>query len=650
MLFARAQLIGFMLLVSAVAAIADDGAPVWRPITPEELRMTTPKVEPEADAEALFWEVWIDDKKLLSVYYEHYVRVKIFTKSGQEKFSKFDIPFVKGKKIENIAARVIRPDGTITVLDPKDIFEREIVKAGKIKVKAKSFAIPGIEPGVIVEYKYRETFKDSTANGVRLFFQRDIPVQSIAYHIRPPGGYKPIPRFFNMPDTPFIEDPAEKGFFVASIKDVPAYQPEPNMPPEDEVKRWAFLSYTEKTSVWPWVHGRFSPLLQEYAKPTKLIKAKASELTAGANNDEAKLRNIYDYVRTAVKNIDFDRLGTDDEREDIKFDHAEDALKKGMGNSAYIQLLFASLAKAAGYEPWIVLSGDRREAFFSPEKYPYSNFIRPSAIAIKVGSEWKYFCPAIPYVPFGLTPWNDEGLIAMLVGENSFIWHKVPISVPGRSPASRTADLSLAADGTLEGKVKLEFSGHQAISRRRDLYLDSDAKRKESIEAELKQRISTAEITGIMVENFDDPEKPLIYSLNIRIPNYAQRTGQRIFFQPGFFEFGASPVFSASTRRHNIHFSYPWSEIDEISIKLPAGFDLDNAEQPAPISDPNKITSLKLVMSIDRSANLMRLRREFHFGGSGNILFPATTYAVLKRLFDNFHKADGHMLSLRERK
>ena len=33
----------------------------------------------DSDAEAIFWEVWLDDKKLNSIYYEHYVRVKIFT-------------------------------------------------------------------------------------------------------------------------------------------------------------------------------------------------------------------------------------------------------------------------------------------------------------------------------------------------------------------------------------------------------------------------------------------------------------------------------------------------------------------------------------------------------------------------------------------
>src|ERR1700757_275041 len=88
-----------------VLSVGDD----WRPITPEELAMKAPKVEPDADAEAIFWEVKIDDSSDEDLSMQHYVRVKIFTDRGREKYSKFDIPFTKGTKIKDIAARVTKP-------------------------------------------------------------------------------------------------------------------------------------------------------------------------------------------------------------------------------------------------------------------------------------------------------------------------------------------------------------------------------------------------------------------------------------------------------------------------------------------------------------------------------------------------------------
>jgi Domain of Unknown Function with PDB structure (DUF3857) len=205
--------LAFLLSGSSLAAFGggDDDPPVWRPVSPEELQMKVPKVEADADAEAIFWEVRLDDKKESKLSYEHYVRVKIFTERGREKFSKFDITFSKGKTVEGVAARVIKPDGTIVNLNPADVYEREIVKAGKIKVRAKSFAVPGIEPGVIVEYQYKEIFKDSWANGVKLIFQRDIPVQKARYYVRPQKGFEMNYNYYNIADTTLFA-PDTQGF------------------------------------------------------------------------------------------------------------------------------------------------------------------------------------------------------------------------------------------------------------------------------------------------------------------------------------------------------------------------------------------------------------------------------------------------------
>ncbi len=149
MLFRRRRIsaVAAFLLFYVVPIFAGgfDDEIVWRPVTPDELQQKAPKVEPDADAEAIFWEIRLDDRKQGKLVYSHYVRVKIFTERGRERFSKMDIPFIKGRKIEGVAARVIRPDGTVVLLKPEDIFEREIAKAGKAKVLAKSFAVPGID-------------------------------------------------------------------------------------------------------------------------------------------------------------------------------------------------------------------------------------------------------------------------------------------------------------------------------------------------------------------------------------------------------------------------------------------------------------------------------------------------------------------------
>ena len=111
--------LSFLLLINLQVVFAGDDT--WREVTTAELQMKTPKVEPGADAEAIFWEVRVDDSGTDNLIMKHYIRVKIFTERGREKYSKIDIPFVKGMKIKDILARVIKADGTIVELAKKRI-------------------------------------------------------------------------------------------------------------------------------------------------------------------------------------------------------------------------------------------------------------------------------------------------------------------------------------------------------------------------------------------------------------------------------------------------------------------------------------------------------------------------------------------------
>src|SRR4029453_16691971 len=124
----------------------------WRDVEPLHLALKAPVVEPNADAEAIFWDIKIDDGGYNDLVLNHYVRIKIFTERGGDNHSKVDIPYVGGIKIKDVAARTIKPDGTIVELAKEDIIEKVVVKVSGLKLRTKTFAFPGIEPGAIIEY------------------------------------------------------------------------------------------------------------------------------------------------------------------------------------------------------------------------------------------------------------------------------------------------------------------------------------------------------------------------------------------------------------------------------------------------------------------------------------------------------------------
>lgn len=217
------------------------GGEEWRPVDPADLALKAPVVEPGADAEAIFWDIRIDDGGENDLVLNHYVRIKIFTERGRDQYSKIDIPYIGGVKIKDVAARTIKPDGSIIELLKDDILEKTVVKVSGLKLRTKTFAFPGIEPGAIIEYKWKEVRSNSSANNMRLQFQRDIPVQAVTYRIKPAQNMSWDVRPFNMDQFTFQRE--KNGFDVTTVNRLPAFREEPMMPPEDSVRSWALVRY-----------------------------------------------------------------------------------------------------------------------------------------------------------------------------------------------------------------------------------------------------------------------------------------------------------------------------------------------------------------------------------------------------------------------
>jgi hypothetical protein len=238
----------FFMMPSAAWAGGDD----WRPIDPADMALKAPVVEKDADAEAIFWEVKVADEienKSPRTVLNHYLRIKIFTERGRESQSRIDIPYFGNWNIKDIAARTIKPDGSIVELKKEDVFEPTIVKANGLKLKAKSFALPCVEPGAIVEYRWKEVRIDRLANYLHLQLQREIPVQLVKYHIKPmpyfPYGMRI--RSFQTNTSPLTKD--KDGFYTTTMTNVPAFHEEARMPPEDSVRPWMLVYYAEDKQI-----------------------------------------------------------------------------------------------------------------------------------------------------------------------------------------------------------------------------------------------------------------------------------------------------------------------------------------------------------------------------------------------------------------
>ncbi len=628
------------------------GGDDWRPLNPGDLNLKSPVVEKDADAEAIFWEVRIDDSQPEELVLKNYIRIKVFTDRGKESQSKIDLQYPGSAKIKDIAARVIKPDGTIAELKKEDVFDRTIVKASGLKYKAKSFALPGVEPGAIIEYRWQEVFPNGSANRLRLLFQREIPVQEVTYFLKPFKGMRY--NTFHMEEAKFVKD--KNDFYKMTKTNMPAYRQEPKMPPEDEVRAWVFLSYSEATKFdldkyWKDFGQRYYELVKDEMKVGDEVKNAVAGIIGTATTPEEKLEHIYDFCRTKIKNAsdDASTLSDDEKKKARGFKSPSDTLKHGVGTGGSIDMLFAALARAAGFDARPAVSGNRDDFFFSANT-ANGYLLGSSFIAVRVGERWEFFSPSEMYTSFGMLGWPEEGQDALIIDSKETLWVKTPMSPPEKSLAKHTGKFRVLEDGTLEGDVHIEYTGHLGFDKKEYNDDDSPAQREQTLVDSVKSRMSTAELTDIKIENVTDPIKPFAYSYHVRVPGYAQRTGKRLFLQPAFFQHGLGPMFTSSDRKEPVYFHYPWSEQDSITIELPVGFALDNADAPAPITPEmtQRICGQVITMGVSQDNHTLVYKRNFFFGGGGNILFPVASYLALKQLFDMVQKANEHTITLKQ--
>ena len=635
----------------------------WAPITEQELTLKAPKLDPDADAEAIFWDVWIEDKSqgdMLQNIRTHYVRVKVFTERGVESQSTVDLTGVTGTssnmRLHDLRGRTVKPDGTIHELERADVFERTVAKAGGVKVRTRSFSMPNVEAGDIGEYQWREFYDNSFTSHDRLYFQRDVPTWRVTYHVKPhpyasQAGLVMQSQSFNVEHSGFQQEPRD--YWGITVHDSPAFVEEAYMPPEDEVRSWVLLFYAKQSkdldseSFWK-EHGK--ALHKEFSGLTKAngdVKKKAAELAAGAANDEEKLEKILEFCRREIRNPYHDRFNVSaEERAKIKDNKGPgDTLKNMQGSGFDINMLFASLLQAAGLDARGVMTSRRDGRFFNINFLdPY--FLNDLAVAVKIGDRTRFFDLSHPYVEPGMLSWAQEGVAALIPDNKQPVWEQTPMAAPEKTTTQRIGEFTLLPDGTLEGTVTVAHTGHYGATRKAVYDGQSEEERVETFTEGIANRLSTAEVTGMKFENVTELDGPFQYTYKLRVPGYATATGKRMFLQPNVFERNRSAAFTSSERAHDIYFRHGWREHDFISINLPGGFEFEEAEAPEGTNIQN-VGHYNVTVGVTPERELV-YERDFVFGQNGTILFPKTSYSQLKGLFDLLKKQDDHVLTLRE--
>jgi hypothetical protein len=195
---------------------------------------------------------------------------------------------------------------------------------------------------------------------------------------------------------------------------IPAFQTEDFMPPENELKARVSFIYgasnreTEPDKFWKAEGKKEYEDVESFVNKRKAMEQAAGQIVSPSDSPDAKLRKIYARVQQ-LRNTSFDREKSEKEmkREKQKENNnVEDVWKNQSGSGGELTWLFLGLVRGARFEAYAVLVSRRNEYFFNPA---LMNPLQLNDSVVLVRSDGKdlYFDPGTEFTPYGYLPWSE---------------------------------------------------------------------------------------------------------------------------------------------------------------------------------------------------------------------------------------------------
>jgi hypothetical protein len=617
-------------LVAAVTvcAIAAAHAHDWLPVTPEDLHSTEEPAAPKAPAIYLYRQV---DRNDSSHWERVYVRIKILTEEGRSQGNvviKFD---KERESIRDIDARTIRPDGSIVNFDGA-VYEKPLLEGRGMRVATKTFSLPDVQPGYIIEYRYERQFSFLYVFSSEWIVNADLYTKLAKFSFDPYRG-------FTLRATTPAGLPAatvgptfEHGVYTMVTRDVPAFIAEEYMPPEDELKmRVEFVYLMDSTidkdaaTFWTRWGKQANSMANRYMDHSRAMRAALAEIAAPSDSPEQKLRKIYARVQQ-LRNLSFERTKSaqEVERESAKDNEdVADVWKHGYGNEYQITLLFVALMRAAEFEADPVALSTRNRFLFNAQMRNPGQL--NTAVAV-VGGDL-FLAPGVPLAPFGMLAWNETAVKGLRLNEAGGMWVSTPLPPASASRLERKAMLHLTPDGGLEGTVTVTFTGLDALSQRLEERNEDDTARRRRLEDEIKADMNNGgEATLTNSPEWSNGDAPLVTTFNVTVPGWAHLVGTRALVPVDIFAGGNRHVFEHATRIHAVYFRFPHQLEDDVTIDLPAGWTVSSVPQPG--SADIHVADCKWMA--DGTPTALHLKRDFSID---TLLVDAKHYGQLQDFY-----------------
>jgi len=468
--------VGLAFMLSGIPRVSAASQPP--PVTPEELKMTAEPLAPGAPAIILYRQVDRVDNSA-AAYEDTFVRIKILTDEGR-KYGDVEIPYNEGAgiHISKLSARTIHPDGSLSEFKGTP-FEKEIVKARGWKYMAKTFALPDVQVGSVIECSFRQEFY-GRSDFPRWILNDELFTKHAQFSLFPSDKWALSWTGYRLPNGTPAPKESDKVLRL-EVSNIPAFEVEDYMPPPFEVASLVEFTYlwdSEKdvTKYWKNRSKDWNQVVDDFMNRRGAMEHAVSQIVSPGDSPELKAQKIFDRVQK-LRNLTWERKKTEQEyRRDKLKDNltVQDVWGHGYGEIDDLNWLFLALVRAGGLEAYPVWASDRSYYFFQSSQRNERKLLHP-IVMLRMNGQSVFCDPGTPFIPFATLPWYETAVPGLRLGKDGGEWITTPLSPSANSRTVRSATLNLAENGDLSGKLTVTFTGLKATEFRTD---DRDQERR----------------------------------------------------------------------------------------------------------------------------------------------------------------------------
>ena len=626
------------LALTAAQAVAD----VWTKPTAEELQMTAEPAAPGAPAIFLYREERVDDKLHI---HTTYARLKILTEKGQD-YAIQEISYQATQfKIIRVEGRTIHSDGTVIPFTGKP-FEKVLENAGKTKYKAIVFALPEVEVGSILEYRYELTYSDNLVVSPNWFLQGELFVRKAHYQFIPyerrvknEHGDVTIDRInyssYLPPGVSIVWLPGGN-YYTLDADKIPAYRREEYMPPLDNISYRVLFYYTNATTAeeyWSYEGRYWSKSVERFIDAGKLTSA-VNQIVSQPDTSSMKLQKLYGAVMK-LENTSVSPEGkeTEDRNQSAKVQTASEVWAEKRGSRNELAMLFVALARAAGFKAYVGVVTSRDRNIFVANFFSMGQLNDDIAIVEADGKE-QFFDPGERYAEFGALHWKHTATQGIRQTEKGTALFATPTPGYKSTNVARTAVLEIHPDGKVSGSVRVILTGNQALYWR-EFALRND---EETLKQRFQESIQQIMPSGIEVKTdhfagLNQWDQGLLSVLTVT-GSMGMATTKFVYLPANFFAYNTGPLFALDKRTLPIDLQYPYALQDTVSIKLPPQYEIQNVPKDTEFTLPQ---SAFYKAKFSRQTGTVVSVRLFVLG---NIFYKPEEYPELKDFYQKVNLKD----------